>query len=291
MHEYVLTQLTNAYKGYGKDNCRSKDFNLHVSDLAKLCPRAYALAHSHGRSIHAKQYISMQLGWTFDMGRMMQDIVTDKLMSQGVLWGTWECIACGGKTVGPQVLDHPPECPTCASYKAVRYIDTALVLKKGRVVIIGHVDSFLITPEQRDNLLVIFPNEIKSIKSEKVKRDGFEDLEEEMRDHRYQSGFYSWMLKQKGVKIVGKPEDEKVIVLRDLSTVTYAIKGNAKMPFKSYSVSPDTQMISSTEAKLKKINKFLRDSKIPRRTCKSQAELMARGCIARALCFDNAVKG
>lgn len=276
-HNHVKNLLRMGYKGSGDDRGRHKDPHLHISDLYKLCPRAYALCVEKGVPFRVHKHVGMQLGYVFDMGNKIQDIFTMRLMKTGMMFGTWECLHCGAKEARFQTKENV--CQKCKS-KATTYIDTTLVLTVGKVTVVGNVDTMLRLYEVKP---IIFPNECKSIKKEG--EGGFDTLEAPLRDHGYQVTGYEWMLRTPGVKILHKNPETKVSVATNVGTISYAVKGNAPDPFKVFKVEPDEVFIKKIESNIALINAFLTKKKMPPKICKSEGNLMARDCAARVLCF------
>lgn len=277
VEKHVKNLLRLGYKDSGDERGRHADKAIHISDLYKLCPRAFALCTEKGIPFRQKKHVGMQLGYVFDMGNKIQDIFTMRLMRTGMMFGTWECLHCGAKEARFQTKENV--CQKCGS-KATMYIDTTIVLTMGKITVVGNVDTFLRLTETQ---YVIFPNECKSIKE---KGEGsFETLEEPLRDHKYQVTGYEWMLRTPGVKILHKGPDVKVSVAKDIGTISYAVKGNAVDPFKVYRVVPDEAFIKKVESNVAQMNAFLTKKKIPTKICKSEGNLMARDCAARVLCF------
>ena len=277
MDKHVKNLLRLGYKDSGDERGRHADRSLHVSDLYKLCPRAFALCVEKGVPFRQKKFVGVQLGYVFDMGNKIQDIFVMRLMRTGMLFGTWECLHCGAKETRFQTKENV--CQKCKS-KATTYIDTTITLTIGKVHIVGNVDT-LLRVKQTEN--VVFPNECKSIKP--AGDGGFETLEAPLRDHIYQVNGYMWMLRTPGVKILHKSADVKLSVAKNIGTVSYAVKGNAVDPFKVFKVDPDEEYIKKIERNIEQINAYLTKKKIPSKICSSEGNLMARDCAARVLCF------
>lgn len=276
-HTYVRDLLTQGYKGSNDDRSRHADTSIHVSDLYKLCPRAYALCLNKGISFRSYLHVGLQLGYVFDMGNKIQDIFTMRLMKTGMLFGTWECLHCGNKDARFQTKENV--CLSCGS-KATQYVDTTLVLKVGKLTVVGNVDTML---RKDGTSTVIFPNECKSIKPSG--EGGFDTLKAPLRDHGYQVNGYMWMLRSPGVKMPHKPMNLKVQIAKDVATISYAVKGNAVDPFKVFSVAPDPEWVAGVEKKLDQMNTYVTKKKVPCKICKSEAAMMAKNCAARTLCF------
>jgi hypothetical protein len=276
-HTYVKELLKQGYKGSGDDRSRHKDPHIHISDLYKLCPRAFAMCTAENVAFRAYKHVGMQLGYVFDMGNKIQDIFTMRLMKTGMMFGTWECLHCGAKEARFQTKENV--CQSCGS-KATQYIDTTIQLQVGKLIVAGNVDTML----RQDGVnTVIFPNECKSIKPSGD--GGFDTLEAPLRDHGYQVNGYMWILKSKGAKILHKKPEVKVQIAKDVATISYAVKGNAQDPFKVFTVAPDPVFIARVEEKLEMMNLFLTKKKMPPQICKTEAAMMARECPARTMCF------
>lgn len=279
MRDFVLGHIKGAYKGYGKDSHRLKDMAIHVSDLYGLCPRAYFLCHTYKRPFHTFMPINLALGWTFDMGVKIQDILVERLAKQGILWGTWECQHCvekdGKKHRQVHLYDPNARCNRCNS-PALTYVDTTLVAKFGAITVVGNVDTFLM----RD--AAIFSNECKSIKEA-----DFITLNAPLVKHVYQVNGYIWLLRKKETQI--KHKKEKIQVYQNTATITYCVKGNSIEPFKVFDIGADDDIIAGYDRKIAEINAALKGGKVPCRICKTEASLMARACTARVACFEGGI--
>ena len=93
--KYVQRLLKEAYKGGGDDRGRHNDPRIHVSDLYKFCSRNFAYCKRRGVSFRRRLFIGQTLGYIFDMGNKIQDILVDRFGRLGLLYGTWYCRACG----------------------------------------------------------------------------------------------------------------------------------------------------------------------------------------------------
>ena len=275
--KYVQRLLKDAYKGGGDDIGRYNDQRLHVSDLYKFCPRNYAYCKRKGVSFRRRLFVGQTLGYIFDMGHKIQDIFVDRFARTGMLYGTWHCRACRKRETRFQRIENV--CTFCDA-DALVYEDTVVTIQYGNITLIGSVDTML-----RGDMVkpIVFPNECKSIKQDG--QDGFKTLEAPLRDHRYQVSLYIDILRTPGVKLRHKDPDEKVSIAKNVATISYAVKGNAKEPFKVFKVEPDEDFIKATHKKLDQVNKFLDNGRLPRRICDSQANMMARDCPSRTVCL------
>jgi hypothetical protein len=226
----------------------------------------------------------MQMGWTFDIGHAFQKIQVQRLMTQQVIFGSWECRHCRHLEVGLQATRRP--CPKCQC-RAWKYKDLGIEWviplknkKLGQLVVRGNIDYVIATSATSG-----FVVDAKSIKAE-----DFDSLTEPSIDYKRQVRLYMWLLNEKGSKLVGTPRDALTVQSFKFdpkhAVICYCVKGARKEPFKSYVVEQDPKFISGIKSKLQILAKHIEDDVAPERICKSQANLMARDCAARTVCFE-----
>ena len=283
--EHLMALFSKAYSR--QDDSRRGDTNIHASNLINFCPRTYMLCKTHDRGYHGNRYIGMDLGWTFDMGYAVQKIQVKRLMTQQALFGTWECRHCGYKEVGLQKDRHP--CPKCKC-RAWQFQDLAVELKipykdkkkkLHHIAVRGHIDYVVALSENRG-----FVTDAKSIKAE----DFDKIVHEASIDYQRQVQIYMWMPNTKGGQILGNARDEKQLadfkIDPDNAVVCYGVKGSRQVPIKPILVQQNPVFIKSIEKKLQALAQALSEEVVPERICKSQADMMAKACVCRDICFE-----
>jgi len=226
----------------------------------------------------------MQMGWTFDIGHALQKIQVQRLMTQQVIFGSWKCRHCRFVEVGMQASRRP--CPKCGC-RAWKYKDLGVELNmpvatkpKGQITITGHIDYVIATSATSG-----FVVDAKSIKAE-----DFDALKEPHIDYKRQVRLYMWLLNENQRKIVGTPRDalalESFRFDPNHAVICYCVKGARKEPFKSYVVEQDPKFIKGIKDKLQLLANSIAKNTIPDRICTSQANMMAKECSARTVCFE-----
>jgi hypothetical protein len=285
-------EMLNGFKkAYNREvsERRDADSNLHVSNLIDFCSREYALCMKHNEQYHTSRYIGMALGYTFDMGRMIQDLLAARLHSIGDLVGTWHCQNCDRKYFGISQDSSVfySTCPFCQT-KAVKYVDTTLRLELGSsgVAVVGNMDG--LTRTELDRNVVRF-NEVKSI-SDRL----FDTLTKAKREHEDQAKLYLYLL-NRGAKIPYRNEEASSVVIdKEQATVTYLVKGHRQqpaLPIKSFDVFRDEAFERQMDVHLSKVESFFKTKKgLPERTCSDQHSMMARSCSMNGRCFERVSK-
>jgi hypothetical protein len=273
MDKQLLDAFLHTYKF--EDTSR-QDTNLHVSDLVDcFCPRKYALCIKNNTPFHVKKWLSVAQSFTFEIGRAFQSIVVSRYKKAGILIGTWRCLSCGRKYFG--IGD---KCPNCSREDLLKYEDTTLVLDKYGVDVVGNVDILAVRP----------PNEIVAVEVKSIKPDSFDTLTEPELMHTRQISLYLWLLKT-GAKIACKHSNINIADYKfntSSGVVKYCSKTYKQMPFKTFKVTPNPQLLAEVESKLRIVKKFTKDGKIPKAICTSKSNLMARNCSCRDTCFTKA---
>jgi hypothetical protein len=282
-HDIHLDNLfTAAYKGH--DHSRVSDSSIHVSDLINFCPREYWLCRKHDRAYHQHRYGSMQDKWTWDIGHAYQRIQVERLMTQQVIFGSWECRHCHLLEVGTQEANRV--CPSCKG-KAWQYKDLGIEIlipvkidgKKMQIRIVGHIDFVVLLSTMLGYIV-----DAKSIKAE-----DFDKLMQVAVEYRRQVQLYMWLGSHPKRKIIGSPRD--AVQIRDIkfdskrAVVCYACKGARMKPIKPMLVQQDPKFIKEIESKLKELVKSLETNKEPKKICKAQYDQMAKACACRGICF------
>jgi hypothetical protein len=279
---HLKTLLTAAYRV--QHGSRSGDTNIHVSNLINFCPRAYYLCRKHDRSFHGHKHPGMQMGWTFDIGHALQKIQVQRLMTQQVIFGSWMCRHCGHLEVGLQATRRA--CPKCQC-KAWKYKDLGVELNipvstkpKGQITITGHIDYVIATSATSG-----FVVDAKSIKAE-----DFDVLKEPTIDYKRQVQLYMWLLNEKTRKIVGTPRDALALESFKFdpkhAVICYCVKGARREPFKVFVVEQNMKFINGIKEKVQLLAESIEKDVAPEKVCKSQANLMAKECSARTVCFE-----
>lgn len=279
--KHLLTLINAAYKAKGET--RAGDTNIHVSNLINFCPRAYWLCRKNDRSFHGHSHPGIQMGWTFDIGHALQKIQVQRLMTQQVVFGSWECRHCRHLEVGLQAHRRP--CPKCQC-RAWKYRDLGVELAlplntkpKSQLVIRGNIDYVVATSDTRG-----FVVDAKSIKAE-----DFDTLKEPHIDYKRQVRLYMWLLNEKTRKILGTPRDalalENFTFDSKSAVICYCVKGARREPFKAFVVEQDNEFIKKIKNQLQHLAECIEKDVEPAKICKSQANMMAKACAARTLCF------
>lgn len=284
--EHLMSLFSKAYSK--QDDSRRGDTAIHASNLINFCPRTYYLCKHHDRGFHGNRYVGMDMGWTFDMGFAIQKMQVNRLMSQQVLFGTWECRHCGHMEVG---LQETKACPKCKC-KAWRFKDLGVELQipvatkpKSQIVVRGHVDFVVALSSTRG-----FVVDAKSIKAEE-----FDKLTNEASiDYQRQVQIYMWMLNHKRKKIVGPARDglqlESFVFDPRHAVICYGVKGARQVPIKPILVEQNPKFIKTIENKLQALADSLEKKELPEKICKSQADMMAKACVARDICFEQSFR-
>jgi hypothetical protein len=132
----------------------------------------------------------------------------------------------------------------------------------------------------------------KSIKAEDF--DGLKPSPEGEPSLKYkrQVQLYMHLPTKKDAKLVGKPRDERAAQFtldRNHAVICYAVKGQRPAPYKSYLVEQDVEFCRGIDAKLMGLKKALEINKCPKQICSSPANLMAKACSVRDICFDQQI--
>jgi hypothetical protein len=281
--DHLNNLLIASYRSKGQGDDRSGDTNIHVSNLINFCPRSYFLCRKHDRSFHGHKHPGMQMGWTFDIGHALQKIQVQRLMTQQVIFGSWECRHCKHLEVGLQATRRP--CPKCQC-RAWKYKDLGVEVQlpvatkpKSQITISGHID-YVVATSATSGFIV----DAKSIKAE-----DFDALKEPHIDYKRQVRLYMWLLNEKRRKIVGVPRDalalESFRFDPNHAVICYCVKGARKEPFRSYVVEQDKAFISKIKNQLQLLAECIEKNEAPAAICKSQANSMAKECTARTVCF------
>lgn len=275
---HLLNLFKASYRAKDKDGDRSKDTAIHVSNLINFCPRAYWLCKATNRNFHGFSHPGMQMGWTFDIGHALQRIQVHRLMTQQCVFATWECRHCGYREVGLQQENKLcPKC-RCRAWKTRDLgLELALPTKQGPLLVRGNIDYVVATSGTTG-----FITDAKSIKAE-----DFDVLTDATIDYKRQVRLYMWLANHKDSILLGvpRPGAEKFKIDPQTAVIAYCVKGARKEPFKIFDVPQDKPWIKLIDAKLQALVKHLDDGICPERICKSQANLMAKMCTARTVCF------
>lgn len=258
---FIIPILTNSYK---KDRSDREMDTLHISNLISFCPREFALGKSSGRNIFKDRYISLSLGVTFDLGRMIEHIVRSRLISEGVILGEWICMECHTSVKGPR----PKKCWVCNSKHEFKYKGIEMSVSRHGYNIIGNTDLTLIQSKKQP----IF-GEVKSMGEKE-----FDALTEPKIDHTFQLSLYLWLKRM--VKAYPFP------VRTDKGIVLYVCKAHKLMPMKEFMVNADEAFLKRADNKLKELKAFSKKNVLPQRICSTPYAPMARRpCVALDLCF------
>lgn len=279
------THLKNLFTAAYRVNTgtRAGDTSIHVSNLINFCPRAYWLCRKHDRSFHGHKHPGLQMGYVFDVGHALQKIQVQRLMTQQVIFGSWECRHCKHVEIGLQPSNRA--CPKCQC-KAWKHkdlgIEFAIPLNtkpKGQLVIRGNIDYVVATGPMSGFIV-----DAKSIKAE-----DFDVLKDAHIDYKRQLRLYMWLANHPQRKFVGTPRD--ALALQSFkfdagqAVCCYCVKGTRKEPYKPFIVPQDKVFIKGIETKLQALANHIEKNTEPEKICGSQANLMARECPARTLCF------
>lgn len=224
------------------------------------------------------------MGWTFDIGHALQKIQVDRLMSQQVVFGSWECRHCKHLETGLQAVRRP--CPKCQC-RAWKYKDLGVEVQlpvatkpKSQITISGHIDYVVATSATSG-----FVVDAKSIKAE-----DFDALTDAHIDYKRQLRLYMWLLNEKQRKIVGTARDplamESFKFDAKHGVIAYCVKGARREPFKFYVVEQDNAFITRTKNQLQLLAECIAKNEAPAAICKSQSNAMAKICTARTMCFE-----
>lgn len=276
--------LEAAYRksAYNSGEDRSRDTNIHVSNLINFCPRAYYLCRKHNRSYHGFSHPGIQMGWTFDMGHALQKIQVKRLMTQGVIYGGWECRHCKYLEYGLQEDRRP--CPKCKC-RSWRNKDLGIELA---MPLETNPASSLIVRGNVDYVIAQTPTQGYVVDAKSIKAEDFDVLTDAHLEYKRQVRLYMWLAAHKERRFLGAPRSpEKFTIDAKNAAICYCVKGARKDPFKVFSVPQDSAFIAGVRAKILSLKKSIEEDTPPIKICKSQANLMAKACTARTLCFGD----
>lgn len=271
MDKYLSDKFLESYKF--EDSSRT-DSSIHISDIAKgFCSRKFPLCLKNKINFHPKNYFSVATLFTFEIGKAIQSIVTNRYRKAGILVGTWTCLNCKFKFFG---LGN--SCPKCGKDNLLKYQDTTLVLNKYGIPIVGNIDILSLLPD----------NNIGVIENKSIKPESFDLLTEPELDHKTQLNLYLWMLKSKA-KIKCKSSNidiSKYKINTKSGIVQYCVKTQKQMPFKFFRVKYDSKSIKEVESSLELVKEFTETGRMPKPICNSKSNLMAKNCHIRDTCFE-----
>jgi hypothetical protein len=175
-------------------------------------------------------------------------------------------------------------CPTCRC-RAWKNRDLGVELQlplastpQTPLIVRGNIDFVVAMTPQHG-----YVSDAKSIKAE-----DFDLLKDATIDYKRQVRLYMWLANHKKARILGEPRvgAEKFKIDPRLGVISYCVKGARQEPFKIFNVEQDRPFIKQIDTRLQALVKHIDEGTAPDRICASQANMMARNCAARTLCFE-----
>lgn len=260
----IRKSIRDDIKSGRKEN---NNYRIHASSVYDFCAYRLYIANKLKVNYSPEQPLDTGRAFTFKLGRKIQDIITDSIISYApeYVLGNFKCTCCGYSVIS--TADNCT-CKECSKTMVYDEIVLEYNIPNTKYFISGSVDCFIAGAE------TFTPVEIKGLRQEDF-------IGEPIFKYEIQAGIYSWLVNKSTT--IKELENKGFKFNKEGSLLLYVAKQHNQNPIRGFFVKRNKTVVNI-------LNKLIQDvialeAGAPKKVCNSKASILAKSCPFKKECW------